>query len=105
MLSYIRRAQRRRMYERANSDSGCANDQESPTSPVSSPENGPKSEGFHFYSSVKKQHSLPDTGAKNSSTNTRTKNEKKDEKLQFNDVKTAEVTQQARTGSTTHGSL
>lgn len=91
------------MYERANSDSGCANDQESPTSPVSSPENGPKSEGFHFYSSVKKQHSLPEVGAKNSSTNARTKNEKKDEKL--NDAKTVEVTQQAISGSSTHGSL
>lgn len=91
------------MYERANSDSGCANDQESPTSPVSSPENGPKSEGFHFYSSVKKQHSLPEVGAKNSSTNARTKNEKKDEKL--NDAKTVEVTRQAISGSSTHGSL
>ena len=104
MLSYIRRAQRRRMYERANSDSGCTADQETPGSPVSSPENGPKSEGFHFYSSVKKQHSLPEVGAKNSSTSARTKNEKRDEKLQLNDVKTAEETQQASTGSTTHGS-
>ena len=91
------------MYERANSDSGCTNDQETPTSPVSSPENGPKSEGFHFYSSVKKQHSLPEVGAKNSSTNARTKNEKREENM--NDVKTAEVSQQARTGSNAHGSL
>ena len=104
MLSYIRRAQRRRMYERANSDSGCTNDQETPSSPVSSPENGPKSEGFHFYSSVKKQHSLPEMGAKNPSTNARTKNEKREEKV-MNDAKTVEVSQQARTGSSTNGSL
>ena len=91
------------MYERANSDSGCTNDQDAPSSPVSSPENGPKSEGFHFYSSVKKQHSLPEVGAKNSSTNARTKNEKSEEKV--NDAKTVEVSQQARTGSSTHGSL
>jgi len=104
MLSYIRRAQRRRMYERANSDSGCTNDQETPSSPVSPPENGPKSEGFHFYSSVKKQHSLPEVGAKNSSTNARTKNEKREEKV-MNDAKTVEVSQQARTASSTHESL
>lgn len=90
------------MYERANSDSGCTNESESPSSPVSSNENGPKSEGFHFYSSVKKQHSLPVVGAKNSSSNARTKNEKREEKL--NDTKT-EVPQQAISGSSTHGSI
>lgn len=101
MLSYIRRAQRRRMYERASSDSGCANDSESPTSPVTSPENGPKTEGFHFYSSVKKQHSLPEVGAKNSSSHVRLKNEKRGEKL--NNAKTEE-TQQALSDSNAHGS-
>lgn len=68
MLSYIRRAQRRRMYQRANSDSGCANaEPESPSSPVNSSTTiGQNSEGFHFYASVKKQHSLPEVGEKNS---------------------------------------
>lgn len=91
------------MYERANSDSGCTNESESPTSPVSSSEHGPKSEGFHFYSTVKKQHSLPEVGAKNSPSKTRTKNEKREEKL--NDAKTVDVTQQTISESNAHGSI
>lgn len=67
MLSYIRRAHRRRMYERANSsDNGQLNINESESPPNSSVNsasaNGQNSEGFHFYSSVKKQRSLPDIG-------------------------------------------
>lgn len=67
MLSYIRRAQRRRMYERANSsDNGqfAIKEPESPSnsSANSATANGQNSEGFHFYSSVKKQRSLPDIG-------------------------------------------
>ena len=91
MLSYIRRAQRRRLYERANSDSGQynANEPESPSSPVnSSTGNGQNSEGFHFYSTVKKQHSLPEVGEKNSTQKARL-NAKNEEKL--NDSKTTEM--------------
>lgn len=100
MLSYIRRAQRRRMYERANSDSGCTNEPESPSSPtVSSSENGQKSEGFHFYSTVKKQHSMPEVGAKNSSPNKQRLNEKREEKL--NDTKTKTTV----SGTTAQGSV
>lgn len=61
MLSYIRRAQRRRLYERANSDSGQYSTNE-PESPASSSTNGQNSEGFHFYSTVKRQRSLPEVG-------------------------------------------
>lgn len=94
MLSYIRRAQRRRMYQRANSDGGYnANEPESPSSPVnSSTANGQNSEGFHFYATVKKQHSLPEVGEKNSTQKTRV-NEKRAEKL--NDAKTGEVAEKA----------
>lgn len=97
MLSYIRRAQRRRMYQRANSDSGCnANEPDSPGSPVnSSTTNGQNSEGFHFYASVKKQHSLPEVGEKSSSQKVRV-NEKRVEKL--NDTKAVEVTKKGTSG-------
>ena len=98
MLSYIRRAQRRRMYERANSDSGQfnANEPESPSSPGnSSTGNGQNSEGFHFYSTVKKQHSLPEVGEKNSTQKTRL-NAKHEEKL--NDAKTTEMTKNTTSG-------
>lgn len=104
MLSYIRRAQRRRMYERANSadHSSCTGEPGSPSSPSSS-ENGPKSEGFHFYSSVKKQHSLPEVGTKDSLQNTRTKMNEKRENL--NDAKTVDVNKQSLSGTTSQGSL
>lgn len=102
MLSYIRRAQRRRMYERANSDSGQYNtkDPESPSSPVnSSAANGQTSEGFHFYATVKKHHSLPEVGGKNSTPKTRL-NEQRAEKL--NDSKTIEVTKKATSEKASH---
>ncbi|RMX51015.1 hypothetical protein pdam_00018447 [Pocillopora damicornis] len=104
MLSYIRRAQRRRMYERANStDHGsCAGEPESPSSPSSS-ENGPKSEGFHFYSSVKKQHSLPEAGAKNPLQTRRTRLHEKQEKLR--DPKTVEANKDSPSEGTAKGSL
>lgn len=92
------------MYERANSaDRGsCAAEPESPSSPSSS-ENGPKSEGFHFYSNVKKQHSLPEAGAKHPLETRRTKLNEKQEKL--SDVKTVEVNNLAPSEGTAKGSL
>lgn len=102
MLSYIRRAQRRRMYERANSDSGQYNtkEPESPSSPVnSSAANGQTSEGFHFYATVKKHHSLPEVGGKNSTPKTRL-DEQRAEKL--NDSKTIEVAKKATSEKASH---
>ena len=56
------------MYQRANSEGSSSNETAAPTSPVSSPENGQKSEGFHFYATMKKQTSLPEDGAKQTSS-------------------------------------
>lgn len=100
MLSYIRRAQRRRMYQRANSDSGCSpNEPESPSSPVnSSAANGQNSEGFHFYATVKKQNSLPEVGTKSLLQKTRA-TEKRVEKI--NDADSVDLTKKATGDETT----
>lgn len=100
MLSYIRRAQRRRMYQRANSDSGCSpNEPESPSSPVnSSAANGQNSEGFHFYATVKKQNSLPEVGTKSLLQKTRA-TEKRVEKI--NDADSGDLTKKATGEETT----
>ena len=88
--------------KRANSDSGQYNtsEPESPSSPVnSSAANGQTSEGFHFYATVKKQHSLPEVGGKNSTPKTRL-NEQRAEKL--NGSKTIEVTKEATSEKASH---